>query len=170
MLFCNKKIAPANSSKAFPPSKRMDFQMKVLCVLNHEDEYPTDTLLHIKDHCDLLNIPFYTRAYDSIKFSEDRKYIQKLPAFHIFVKGLHKDTFYTDSSPKVDGGAAQPTISPKVDGGAAQPTISPKLKIRYAYDKYKAKATAAAKEKSWSILWLFTLFSSKKPLKLVEWK
>jgi len=132
--------------------------LKVLCVMNHEDEYPTEALLHIKDHCDLLNIPFYTRAYDSIKFSEDRKYIQKLPAFHIFVKGLHKDTFYTDSSPKVDGGAAQPTISPK-------------LKIRLAYDKYKAKAAAAAaaKEKSWSILWLFS-FSFKKPLKLVEWK
>ena len=150
-----KKLPLPPPQQRISPSKRMDFQMKVLCVLNHEDEYPTDTLLHIKDHCDLLNIPFYTRAYDSIKFSEDRKYIQKLPAFHIFVKGLHKDTFYTDSSPKVDGGAAQPTISPK-------------LKIRYAYDKYKAKA-AAAKEKSWSIFKLFS-FTLKNPLRVAEWK
>jgi hypothetical protein len=122
-----------------------DLQMKVLCILNHEDEYPTDALLLIKDHCDLLDIPFYTRPYDSIKFSEDRKYIQKLPAFHIFVKGLHKDTFYTDSSPK--------------------------LKIRSAYDKYKAKALkAAAKGKTWSIFKIFSLFPSKKPLKVAEWK
>jgi hypothetical protein len=126
-----------------------DLQMKVLCILNHEDEYPTDALLHIKDHCDLLNIPFYTRAYDSIKFSEDRKYIQKLPAFHIFVKGLHKDTFYTDSSPK--------------------------LKIRSIYDKYKAKAKAKEKAKAntWNIFRLFSSFPSftrKNPLRVTDWK
>lgn len=120
-----------------------DLQMKVLCILNHEDEYPTEALLLIKDHCDLLNIPFYTRAYDSMKFSEDRKYIQKLPAFHIFVKGLHKDTFYTDSSPK--------------------------LKIRAAYDKYKEKAKAKAKAKTWSIFKLFS-FTTKKPLRVADWK
>ena len=129
------------------PSKRMDLKIKVTCVLNHEDEYPTDALLLIKDHCDLLNIPFYTRAFDSIKFSEDRKYIQKLPAFHIFVKGLHNDTFYTDSSPK--------------------------LKIRSVYDECKAKAAAKAKakakDKTWSIFTLFS-FTTKKPLKLMEWK
>lgn len=119
----------------------MDLNIKVTCVLNHEDEYPTEALLLIKDHCDLLNISFYTRAFDSIKFSEDRKYIQKLPAFHIFVKGLHKDTFYTDSAPK--------------------------LKIRSVYDEYKAKANA--KGKSWSIFKLFS-FTNKKPLKLMEWK
>ena len=121
--------------------------MKVICILNHEDEYPTDALLLIKDHCDLLDIPFYTRPYDSIKFSEDRKYIQRLPAFHIFVKGLHKDTFYTDSSPK--------------------------LKIRSAYDKYKAKAAAkakAAKGKTWSIFKLFPLFKTKNSIqKLTDW-
>jgi len=131
----------------------MDLQLKVLCILNHEDEYPTEALLLIKDHCDLLNIPFYTRAYDSIKFSEDRKYIEKLPAFHIFVKGLHKDTFYTDSAPK--------------------------LKIRSVYDEYKAKANAKANAKAkakanangktWSIFKLFS-FLNKKPLKLIEWK
>jgi hypothetical protein len=120
-----------------------DLQIKVTCVLRHEDEYPTEALLLIKDHCDLLNIPFYTRAYDSIRFSEDRKYIQKLPAFHIFVKGLHRDTFYTDSSPK--------------------------LKIRNIYDKYKAKA-AKAKGKTWSIFKLFTSFTKKNSTqKLTEW-
>lgn len=121
----------------------MDLQIKVVCVLNHEDEYPTEALLHIKDHCDLLNIPFYTRAFDSIKFSEDRKYIEKLPAFHIFVKGRHKDTFYTDSAPK--------------------------LKIRSVYDTYKEKAAAAkakAKGKLWSIFKIF----SKPTQRLTEWK
>ena len=140
-----KKIAPGNSSKMSPHTQASmaDLQMKVLCILNHEDEYPTEALLLIKDHCDLLNIPFYTRAYDSMKFSEDRKYIQKLPAFHIFVKGLHKDTFYTDSSPK--------------------------LKIRAAYDKYKEKAKAKAKAKTWSIFKLFS-FTTKKPLRVADWK
>ena len=128
------------------PAFMADLQLKVLCILNHEDEYPTDALLLIKDHCHLLNIPFYTRAYDSIKFSEDRKYIQKLPAFHIFVKGLHKDTFYTDSSPK--------------------------LKIRSVYDECKRKAAekakAKAKNKSWSIFKLFS-FTRNNPLKVAEW-
>jgi hypothetical protein len=139
------KNCPCQLQQRISPSKRMDLEIKVTCVLNHEDEYPTDALLLIKDHCDLLNIPFYTRAFDSIKFSEDRKYIQKLPAFHIFVKGLHKDTFYTDSSPK--------------------------LKIRSMYDECKEKAAAKAKAKrnTWSIFKLFS-FITKKPLKLMEWK
>ena len=118
--------------------------------MNTDDEYPPETILQVKDHCDLLNIPFYTRAYDSIKFSEDRKYIQKLPAFHIFVKGLHKDTFYTDSAPK--------------------------LMIRSVYDKCKAKvaAKAAAKAANATKRWSFNFpsfsFFAKKPLqKLTEW-
>ena len=127
----------------------MDLQLRVTCVLNHEDEYPSETILQVKDHCDLLNIPFYIRAFDSIKFSEDRKYIQKLPAFHIFVKGLHKDTFYTDSAPK--------------------------LMIRSVYDKCKAKAAAkvAAKvaAKRWSFNFPSFSFFAKKPLqKMAEWK
>jgi hypothetical protein len=127
----------------------MDLKIKVISVLNNEDEYPSETILLVKDHCDLLNIPFYTRAYDSIRFSEDRKYIQKLPAFHIFVKGLHKDTFYTDSAPK--------------------------LKIREVYDTRKAKAAAKAAKpkKTWSILRLFPLFplfkSKNSTQKLTEW-
>ena len=141
-----KKLPQPTPARHVPhkQASMTDLQIKVLCILKHEDEYPTESLLYIKDHCDLLNIPFYTRAYDSMKFSEDRKYIQKLPAFHIFVKGLHKDTFYTDSAPK--------------------------LKIRSVYDKYKAKA--AKPKKTWSILRLFTfpLFASKKPLKVADWK
>ena len=119
----------------------MELKIKVTCVLNHEDEYPTEALLQVKDHCDLLNISFNTRAFDSIKFSEDRKYIEKLPAFHIFVKGLHKDTFYTDSSPK--------------------------LKIRKVYDICKEKA--AKPKKTWSIFKLFS-FTRKFPLRVTEWK
>jgi hypothetical protein len=130
-----------------PKGCMTDLQIKVTCVLRHEDEYPTEALLLIKDHCDLLNIPFYTRSFDSIRFSEDRKYIQKLPAFHIFVKGLHRDTFYTDSAPK--------------------------LKIREVYDKYKAKAVAKAakaKGKTWSIYKLFPLFKPKNSIqKLTDW-
>lgn len=128
----------------------MDLQLRVTCVMNTEDEYPPETILQVKDHCDLLNIPFHIRAFDSIKFSEDRKYIQKLPAFHIFVKGLHKDTFYTDSAPK--------------------------LMIRSVYDKYKAKvaakaATAATAPKRWSFNFPSFSFFAKKPLqKMAEWK
>ena len=123
----------------------MDLQIKVNCVLRHEDEYPTDALLLIKEYCDLLNIPFYTRSFDSIRFSEDRKYIQKLPAFHIFVKGLHKDTFYTDSAPK--------------------------LMIRSVYDKCKAKVAAKVAAKRWSFNFPSFSFFAKKPLqKMAEWK
>lgn len=122
----------------------MDLQIRVVCAMNTDDEYPPETILQVKQHCDLLNISFYTRAYDSIKFSEDRKYIQKLPAFHIFVKGLHKDTFYTDSAPK--------------------------LMIRSVYDKYKAKAAAKAATKRWSFNFPSFSFFAKKPLqKLTEW-
>ena len=115
--------------------------------MNTEDEYPSETILQVKDHCDLLNIPSHIRAFDSIKFSEDRKYIQKLPAFHIFVKGLHKDTFYTDSAPK--------------------------LMIRSVYDKCKAKAAAKATSapKRWSFNFPSFSFFAKKPLqKMAEWK
>jgi len=144
-VISNKNCPLPPPAKHVPTNQHMELEIKVVCVLNNDDGYPTDTLVQVKDHCDLLNISFYTRTYDSIKFSEDRKYIEKLPAFHIFVKGLHKNTFYTDSAPK--------------------------LIIRSVYDKCKAKA--AAKPKTWSILRLFSLFPSfktKKPLqKLTDW-
>lgn len=67
----------------------MTFQV---CFVTRNDE--TNTLL--EDTCKYLGIPYYERYYNSRRYSVDRDYIEKLPAFHVFENNQHAGTYYPD--------------------------------------------------------------------------
>jgi hypothetical protein len=48
----------------------------------------------IKDFCASNNITFATREYNTYKYSEDREYVAKLPAFQVYVLDDFERTFY----------------------------------------------------------------------------
>jgi len=74
------------------------YPIKVVCVIEQEED--KELTKTVKEHCETYNIPFNTRYFDSIRFREDCHNITSLPAYHIYVNSLYKDTFYPHTRPK----------------------------------------------------------------------
>jgi len=70
----------------------------VKCVVDNLSEISKD-IQAIREYSHSLNILFITREYNSRKYSDDRIYIERLPAFHIYVKNTYKRTFYPNTRP-----------------------------------------------------------------------
>ena len=49
-----------------------------------------------KSYCNNNKISFTIREYSSLEYEEDRDYIAKLPAYHIFYNNEYMDTSYSD--------------------------------------------------------------------------
>lgn len=71
----------------------------VCCVLDDYSDFNSPVLHMVRDHCRTLNVLFTTRLYDSDKYSCDRYYIERLPAFHIYMKKGYVKTYYTNTRP-----------------------------------------------------------------------
>lgn len=54
----------------------------------------SDSLL--RDICNNLGIQYTYRDYDSLTYSTDREYIERLPAFHLLDNKNHIGTYYPD--------------------------------------------------------------------------
>jgi len=78
--------------------ERKIYPITVKCVVD-DLSIITKDLIAIRDYSHSLNIVFITREYDSSKYSDDRHYIERLPAFHIYVKTTYKKTFYPNTRP-----------------------------------------------------------------------
>ena len=65
-----------------------------LSSINHS----INTINTIKDICESNKIYFKIREYNSHKYSSDRYEIEKLPAFHIYIKKAYNGTFYLDKN------------------------------------------------------------------------
>jgi len=50
----------------------------------------------IIEYCTLMNIKFTIRIFDSIKYDEDREYITRLPAIHIYEKFEYVTTAFPE--------------------------------------------------------------------------
>lgn len=48
----------------------------------------------IKDFCEKNNISFGARGFDTYRYFEDREYVQKLPAFQVYVLEEYERTIY----------------------------------------------------------------------------
>ena len=70
----------------------------VKCIVDDLSKISKD-LQEIRDYSHSLNLLFITREYNSTKYSDDRNYIERLPAFHIYVKNVYKRTFYPNTRP-----------------------------------------------------------------------
>jgi hypothetical protein len=87
-----QKIVPKPIEKILHP-------ILVKCILNDLSDYNQEPIHAIRDYTLSLNAMFETRLYDSFTYGEDRNEIERLPAFHIYVKRRYINTFYTNTRP-----------------------------------------------------------------------
>ena len=77
---------------------QLKYPIIVKCVVDSLSEKIPD-ILKIRDFAHSMNINFMTREYNSRKYSEDRDYITRLPAFHIYFNGGYRNTFFLNTRP-----------------------------------------------------------------------
>lgn len=76
--------------------------MNTLSVLYVHEVYAdmNDPILRkLKEYCDHMNIDLRSSFYNVDSRSEDRHYIERLPAIHLYVNGGYEDTVYPDTRP-----------------------------------------------------------------------
>ena len=71
----------------------MPSSISVVCVIENDCEFG-----QIEKHCSSFKIDFSVRIYDSSRFQEDRNFIAKLPAFHIYENEIYMTTIYQDEN------------------------------------------------------------------------
>ena len=75
------------------------FPLSICCVM--EDTFYTNPRIsNIREYAHKMGATFTLREYDTFKFSVDRKYVERLPAFHIYINRHHQKTIYLDSQVK----------------------------------------------------------------------
>jgi hypothetical protein len=77
----------SSRQKAFHP-------MRITCVIDTNENFIDSVFNIVETHCDDMDIEYDIRFFESSKYSDDRKNISKLPAFHIYLFGLYETTFY----------------------------------------------------------------------------
>lgn len=80
------------------PKKPEPYPITVKCIVDCISDADPQ-LLPFREYAHSLNINFVTREYDSWKYSDDRHNIIRLPAFHIYVKKIYRETFYPNTRP-----------------------------------------------------------------------
>ena len=70
----------------------------VRCVVDDLSEINPE-ILKIKTYVHSLNLTFTMREFNSVKYSDDRNNIRRLPAFHIYENGGYRNTFYLNTRP-----------------------------------------------------------------------
>lgn len=89
-----------NPTRPAMPPKPKRYPMKVVYVYRLPTNFNDATLAEIRQMCEDQNIPFKIREYNSDKYEEDREEIERLPAFHLYVRGHHEKTFYPVGRPQ----------------------------------------------------------------------
>ena len=91
-----------NSVKSANPIYSIEKEKEIpICIVAVIEEYPNSEIHSIREYAVNEGLTFKTRIYQPYEFSEDRHYIERLPAFHIYRKSssLHyMKTFYMNSN------------------------------------------------------------------------
>ena len=67
----------------------MTKEIRITCV----SAYPTQIKL-MKEFCEKVKFKFKSRDYDADTYFNDREYIERLPAYHLYINNVHETTFY----------------------------------------------------------------------------
>lgn len=78
--------------------QKVNYPIIVKCVVDDLSEINLE-ILKIKMYIHSLNLTFIMREFNSVKYSDDRNNIKRLPAFHIYEKACYKNTFYLNTRP-----------------------------------------------------------------------
>jgi hypothetical protein len=73
--------------------------IEVVCIVSDLATPAITDLQAIRTFCMTQKILFTTREYDSYKNRHDRDQIERLPAFHVFLRGRYEKTFYPNTRP-----------------------------------------------------------------------
>ena len=80
--------------------KKIQYPIKIYCIVDDLSDASRDTLVRqIKQHALQSKVIFSTRVYDSMKYSNDRDVITRLPAFHVYIHKAYNRTFYANTRP-----------------------------------------------------------------------
>ena len=71
----------------------------VIAVLEDLTYFSDQDIQKVYRYCMTNNIAFESRDFDSIKYSIDKHFVERLPAFHIFSESAYVRTFYPVSRP-----------------------------------------------------------------------
>lgn len=71
--------------------------LHITCVI---EKYPSNCNINsLFEYANTIGATFNVRLYNPYKYSEDRHYIERLPAFHLYRKPIkYKKTFYINSN------------------------------------------------------------------------
>jgi hypothetical protein len=73
--------------------------MQIQYVFQEEIDKNDPTFRKLEEYCELRNIQFTNRLFDSDKYEEDKFYVTKLPAIHIYYKKQYYETYFPDEHP-----------------------------------------------------------------------
>jgi hypothetical protein len=74
--------------------------IRIICIIdNYSDVSNNPIIEEIREHAHTKGASFHMRLYNSRKKSEDRDYVERLPAFHTYVKRAYVNTFYPNTEP-----------------------------------------------------------------------
>ena len=89
----------AKEKERLEAAKGSHLPIHVTCILDEHSDYNDPILHQIRDHCIKCSVLFTSRIYDSYKYSCDRDFIERLPAFHIYIKRAYIKTYYPNTRP-----------------------------------------------------------------------
>ena len=77
------------------------YPVRICCVLGDTDMTFADAAVikTIREYTQNSGAMFTTRHYNSMKKSEDRDFIERLPAFHVYINKSYIKTFYPNTRP-----------------------------------------------------------------------
>ena len=84
---------------AATPAAPARLPLRVVCVVKALADAGADNLQAVKKFALESGLMYETREYNSWKYNHDCDYITSLPAFHLYVSGFHRATFYPDTRP-----------------------------------------------------------------------
>lgn len=96
------KVNPVNPRAAKferVENHKKEYPIKVICIVDEYSDGKSPLIQEVRSHAHNSNVSYSTRIFDSRKYEEDRDYITRLPAFHIYIKGIHHKTFFTSNRP-----------------------------------------------------------------------
>jgi len=93
------KVNPVNPRAARLENAKKEYPIKVICIVDNYSDGRSPLIQEVRTHAHNSNVSYSTRIFDSRKYEDDRHYITRLPAFHLYIKGIHHKTFFPSNRP-----------------------------------------------------------------------
>jgi len=91
---------PLRDSSQASPVAKITYPVRITCIVrDYSDANSSPVIQNIKAHANECGALFTTRFYDSQGKTEDRDFIERLPAFHAYVEKGYFRTFYPNTRP-----------------------------------------------------------------------